>query len=122
MKHYMYRFSRRINKKFHKIRVNHLEEKARLRYKKRELIDRIFSILYFSMMFFILILMIILENSEIASGINKTLYFIIVIFCIMILPAIILFFPYYHLSKKFPYQSLPNVTRKMIRMNLWYWF
>jgi len=53
MKHYKYMFSKRVNKKFHKMRVNQLEEKARLNYKKRELVDRIFSVLYFTIINFV---------------------------------------------------------------------
>ncbi len=115
MKHYKYKFSKRVIKKFHKLRVNELEEKMRMKYKKRELVDRIFSVLFLSLMIGILFLMIILKNSEIVSGINKTIFIIIVIFSSIFLPAIIVFFPYNHLSEKYPYQSLPNVTRKMIR-------
>lgn len=115
MKHYKYMFSKRVNKKFHKMRVNQLEDKARVIYNKRKLVDKIFSVLYFSMMIGILYLMIFLESLDIVSGIIKTIFIIIVIFCSMLLPAIILIFPYEHLSEKFPYQSLSNVTRKMIR-------
>jgi hypothetical protein len=97
------------------MRVKQLVEKARVKYKKRELVDRIFYVLYFLMMISFSFLMIILKNLEIISGINKTIFIIIVVFCSMFLPAIILFFPYNHLSKKFPYQSLPNVNRRMIR-------
>jgi len=106
-------FSKRIKRNLLRMRIDLLEYEEKKRYKASRLFLRIFVTLYLSLMVISLVSFIILKQSiEPATG--NFLFFIIVIFSSMILPAILLIFPYKKLEKKYPMQSLGNIPNEII--------
>ena len=65
--------------------------------------------------FFLGYIMIVLEQ-KIEPVIGKTIYTIMVIFVSLILPALLLYFPYRKLEKNYPPQSLETIPKDIIAM------
>ncbi|HMM00466.1 MAG TPA: hypothetical protein PKC96_03905 [Bacilli bacterium] len=115
MRRFKYPFSKHIDKKMLRKRIDLLNNSARQRYIANRRLSLIFGTLFWILFVFILSIMIVLEQ-KIEPVIGKTLYTILVIFVSLISPALVLLFPYQKLEKHYPPQSLEAIPRDIIAM------
>lgn len=113
MRKFKYLFSTKMNRRLLKKRIDLLDHDARHRYKANSLLYKVFGLLYWTMMVIFLAIMIILEQ-RIEALIGKTFFIILVIFVSLILPGLILIYPFVKLEKRYPRQSLGEIPRDTI--------
>ncbi len=113
MRRFKYPFLKWINKKLLRKRINLLDEVERQKYISNRRFRWIFVFLFWVSVGFFLGIMIFLEP-KIEPVIGKTLYAILVIFVSLILPALLLYFPYHKLERNYPSQSLETISRETI--------
>ena len=113
MRRFKYPFLKRINKKLLRKRINLLDEDERQKYISNRRFRWIFGSLFWVLFSFFLGMMIFLEP-KIEPVIGKTWYTILVIFVSLILPALLLNFPYHKLERYYPPQSLEAISRETI--------
>ncbi len=113
MKRFKYLYSKKIEKKLLKKRIDLLEKESRQKYILNRRFHWIFATLFWILSIIFLGLMIILEN-KIVPVIGNTLYPILVIIVCLILPALLLYFPYRKLEKNYPPQSLETIPKDII--------
>lgn len=113
MRRFKYPFSKHIDKKLLRKRIDLLDNSARQRYIANRRFRLIFGALFWILFVFFLGIMIVLEQN-IEPVIGKTLYTILVIFVSLILPALLLLFPYRKLEKNYPPQSLETFPKDII--------
>lgn len=116
MRRFKYPFSKHIGKKLLRKRIDLLDNSARQRYIANRRFRLIFGALFWILFAFFLGIMIVLEQ-KIEPVIGKTLYTILVIFVSLILPALLLSYPYRKLEKNYPLQSLGTIPRDIITIN-----
>lgn len=115
MRRFKYPFSKHIGKKLLKKRIDLLDNLARQRYIANRRFRLIFGTLFWILLIFFLGLMIVLEQ-KMEPVIGKTLYTIFVIFVSLIVPGLLLYFPYRKLEKNYPPQLLETIPRDIIAM------
>lgn len=113
MRRFKYPFSKHINKKLLRKRIYQLDNSARRSYIANRRFHLIFGTLFWILFVFFLSIMIVLEQ-KIEPVIGKTLFTILIIFVSLILPALLLLFPYRILEKKYPPQLLETIPRDII--------
>ncbi|PKK95302.1 MAG: hypothetical protein CVV60_01930 [Tenericutes bacterium HGW-Tenericutes-5] len=113
MRRFKYPFSKHIDKKLLRKRIDLLDNSARQRYIANRRFRQIFGTLFWILFVFFLGIMIFLEQN-IEPVIGKTLYTILVIFVSLILPALLLSYPYRKLEKHYPPQSLEIIPKDII--------
>ena len=113
MRRFKYPFLKRINKKLLRKRINLLDKDERQKYISNRRFRWIFGSLFWVLFSFFLGMMIFLEP-KIEPVIGKTWYTILVIFVSLILPALLLYFPYHKIEKYYPSQSLDTISRETI--------
>ncbi len=113
MRKFKYPHSKRIRRKLLRNRIDLLNPEAKKRYKSNRLFFTVFGMLFWAMMIIFLVLMIFIEQL-IEPVIGRTSFIILVIFCSLLLPAIILIYPFIKLEKKYPRQELEEIPREII--------
>ncbi len=113
MRRLKYPFSKRIDKKLLKKRIDLLGNSARQRYIANRRLRWIFGALFWILFVFFLSIMIVLKQ-KIEPVIGKTLYTILVIFVSLVSPVLLLCTPYFRLEKNYPPQLLENIPKNII--------
>lgn len=113
MRRFKYPFSKCIDKKLLRKRIDLLDNSARQRYIANRRFHLTFQALYWILFVFLLGIMIVLEQI-IEPAIGKTLNTILVIFISLVLPILLLSFPFLKLEKHYPSQSLETFPRDIV--------
>jgi len=113
VRRFKYPFSKCIDKKLLRKRIDLLDNSARQRYIANRRFHLTFQALYWILFVFLLGIMIVL-NQRIEPAIGKTFYTILVIFVSLVLPIFLLSFPFLKLEKHYPSQSLETIPRDIV--------
>lgn len=113
MRRFKYPFSKHIDKKLLRKKIDLLDNSARQRYIANRRFHLTFGALYWILFVFLLGIMIVL-NQRIEPAIGKTFYTILVIFVSLVLPIFLLYFPFLKLEKHYPSQSLETIPRDIV--------
>jgi len=113
MRHFKYPFTKSINKKLHIKRIGLLDKSARQRYISNRLFISFIGVSYWVLFFLFFISMILIEKT-IEPMMGKTLYTILNILISLIMPLLILIYPYIKFEKKYPRQFLEPIPRELI--------
>lgn len=113
MRRFKYPFTKFIKKKLLKKRIRLLDKSARQRYISNRLFISFIGVSYWVLLVLFFIGMIFLEKTiEPMFGIK--LNTILNIFISLVMPLLILIYPYNKLEKKYPRQSLEPIPRELI--------
>lgn len=113
MKRFKYMFSKKAQQTLLRMRIDLLQPEEKKRYKDHKLFSKIFITIYFTLMIAFLVLTIFLQK-YIEPITGNFLFITIVVFSALILPGVLLIYPYIKLEHKYPPQSLGHLPNDII--------